>query len=82
MKSTISARGQVSIPTALRKKFGIETETQVEWIEEGNAIKIVPLPKDPIKAFRGAGKNRYTSAKLIEDRTKERLEEDARDRNS
>jgi bifunctional DNA-binding transcriptional regulator/antitoxin component of YhaV-PrlF toxin-antitoxin module len=82
MKSTISVRGQVSIPVALRKKYGIETETQVEWIEEGNAIKIIPLPKDPIKAFRGAGKDRYTSAKLIEDRTEERLEEAVRDRNS
>jgi bifunctional DNA-binding transcriptional regulator/antitoxin component of YhaV-PrlF toxin-antitoxin module len=79
MKSTISARGQVSIPAMLRKKYGIETETQVEWIDEGNAIKIVPLPKDPIKAFRGKGKNRYPSASLLEDRKKERLEETGRD---
>jgi AbrB family looped-hinge helix DNA binding protein len=82
MKTTISARGQVSIPAALRKKYGLEMETQVEWIEDGNTIKIVPLPKDPIKAFRGAGKNRYTSDKLIKDRRKERLEEDAHDRTS
>ncbi len=82
MKTTVSTRGQVSIPAALRKKYGIEMKTQVEWIEEGNAIKIIPLPKDPIKAFRGAGKNRYTSDKLIRDRKKERLEENARDRNS
>ena len=82
MKTTISTRGQVSIPAALRKKYGIETETQVEWIEDGAAIKIMPLPKDPISAFRGAGKNRYTSDKLLRDRRKERLEENARDRNS
>jgi AbrB family looped-hinge helix DNA binding protein len=82
MKSTISTRGQVSIPAALRKKYGLEAETQVEWVEEGGAIKIVPLPKDPIKAFRGAGKSRYTTEKLLRDRRKERLEEDARDRNS
>ncbi len=82
MKTTISTRGQVSIPAALRKKYGIEPETQVEWIEEGNAIKIIPLPKDPIKAFRGAGRGRYASEKLIRDRKKERSEEEARDRNS
>ena len=81
MKSTVSTRGQVSIPAKLRKKFLIEPETQVEWIEEGNAIKIIPLPKDPIKAFRGAGRGRYTSEKLLRDRKKERWEEDARDRN-
>jgi AbrB family looped-hinge helix DNA binding protein len=82
MKTTISTRGQVSIPAALRKKYGIEADTQVEWIEDGNAIKIVPLPKDPVKAFRGAGRNRYTSDKLIRDRRKERSEESSRDRNS
>jgi AbrB family looped-hinge helix DNA binding protein len=82
MKTTVSTRGQVSIPARLRKKFFIEPETQVEWIEEGNAIKMIPLPKDPIKAFRGAGRGRYTSEKLLRDRKRERWEEDAHDRNS
>lgn len=82
MKSTVTTRGQVSIPAELRKKFHIEPETQVEWIEEGNAIKVVPLPKDPIKAFRGAGRGRYTSDRLLKDRRKERSEEEARDRQS
>jgi AbrB family looped-hinge helix DNA binding protein len=80
MKTTITARGQVSIPAALRKKYGLEEYMQVEWIEDGNVIKMIPLPKDPIKAFRGAGKNRYTTDKLVRDRKKERLEENARDR--
>jgi AbrB family looped-hinge helix DNA binding protein len=82
MKTTVSTRGQVSIPAELRKKFNIEPETQLEWVEEGNAIKIIPLPKDPIKAFRGAGRGRYTSETLVKDRKKERLEEEARDRNT
>ncbi len=80
MKTTISTRGQVSIPAAIRKRYGMEPETQVEWIEEGNAIKIVPVPKDPVKAFRGAGRGRYTSEELIRDRRKERVEENGRDR--
>ncbi len=82
MKTIVSTRGQVSIPSKLRKKFNIVPETQLEWIEEGNAIKIIPLPKDPVKAFRGAGRGRYTTEKLVKDRRKERLEEEARDRNS
>lgn len=82
MKSSVSTRGQVSIPAELRKRFNIEPDSQVEWIAEDNAIKIIPLPKDPIKAFRGAGRGRYSSEKLIKDRRKERLEEDARDRNA
>jgi AbrB family looped-hinge helix DNA binding protein len=79
MRSTVSARGQVSIPATLRKKFHIEAQMELEWVEEGNAIKIIPLPKDPVTAFRGAGKGRYTSDKLVRDRRKERLEEEERD---
>lgn len=82
MKTTVSTRGQVSIPAELRKRFNIEPDTQVEWIADGNTIKIIPLPKDPIAAFRGAGQGRYTSEKLIKDRKKERLEEEARDRHT
>lgn len=81
MKTTVSTRGQVSIPAELRKKYNIEPDSQLEWIEEGNAIRVIPLPKDPIKAFRGAGQGRYSTEKLLKDRKKERLEEKARDRN-
>jgi len=80
MKTTVSTRGQVSIPAELRKKYNIEPETELEWMEDGNTIRIIPLPKDPVEAFRGAGKGRYTSDKLIRDRKKERREEETRDR--
>jgi len=82
MKTTVSTRGQVSIPAELRKKYHIEAESELEWMEDGNAIRVIPLPKDPIGAFRGAGKGRYTSDKLMRDRKKERQEEEARDRKS
>lgn len=37
-------------------------------------------PKDPITAFRGAGRGRYAVVKLVNDRRVERREEDTRDR--
>lgn len=82
MKTTVSTRGQVSIPAALRRKYHIEPDTELEWIEDGNTIRVIPLPKDPVGAFRGAGKGRYTTEKLIRDRKKERIEEESRDRRS
>jgi hypothetical protein len=48
----------------------------VEWIVERNTIKVVPLPKDPVAAFRGRGSRRCSTVQLITDRRRERNEED------
>ncbi len=80
MKAKVTARGQVSIPSKIRKKFNIEPESRVEWIVDGNVIKVVPLPKDPVAAFKGRGSRRYSTQQLIEERRIEREKENGKDR--
>ncbi len=75
MKTKVTTRGQVSIPSPIRKKFNIEPDSQVSWQIEGNTIRIIPLPKDPVSAFRGQGQGRYSTNKLIRDRADERRKE-------
>ena len=75
MKAKVSSRGQVSIPSQIRRQFNIEPESRVEWIVESNVIKVVPLPKDPIAAFRGLGSRKYSTERLIKDRRAEREKE-------
>jgi bifunctional DNA-binding transcriptional regulator/antitoxin component of YhaV-PrlF toxin-antitoxin module len=75
MKSKVSLRGQVSIPSFIRKKFAIEPESQINWRIEGNTIRIVPLPKDPVGAFKGKGLGKYSTGQLIRDRRNERKKE-------
>lgn len=79
MKTKVTSRGQVSIPSEIRKEFNIEPESRVEWIVEANVIKMLPLPKDPVAAFRGRGSRRYTTNSLIEDRCVERQKENEKD---
>jgi len=79
MKAKVTSRGQVSIPSEIRKKFNIEPESRVEWIVEGNVIKVIPLPKDPVAAFRGRGSRKYSTEQLIEERRAEVEKEDEKD---
>ena len=82
MKAKVTSRGQVSIPSKIRKKFNIEPESRVEWIVDGNVIKVIPLPKDPVAAFRGRGSRKYSTEQLIEERRAERGKEDEKDKSN
>ena len=80
MKSKVTTRGQVSIPSDIRKRFNIQSDSRVEWVVEGNVIKVIPLPKDTIAAFKGRGTRKYSSERLIKDRRGERKKEAEKDR--
>jgi len=80
MKAKVTARGQVSIPAEIRRKFNIEPDSRVEWVVEGSVIKVVPLPNDPVAAFRGRGSGKYSTELLIEERRAERESEAEKDK--
>lgn len=74
---TVSTKGWVVIPKTLRQKFGIKEGAQVQVVEYGDILALVPLPNDPVEALRGmlAG-----GASLTEDLLAERARERARER--
>jgi len=70
MKTTVTARGQTVIPAKIRKEHQIEISTKLEWIDDGETIRVVPLPTDPIEAAKGISKGLYR--RLMEERELER----------
>lgn len=57
-----SSKGQIVIPKGIRDKVGLKPGTLVEIRYAKGHIEIVPLPKDPIKALRGALKGQKSLA--------------------
>ena len=74
MKSTITSRGQTVVPADIRHRFNLGPSDCLEWIVEGKTIRVVPLPKNGIDAFRGRGRGGATQ-RLLAERKKERARE-------
>jgi AbrB family looped-hinge helix DNA binding protein len=76
MRTKVTKRGQVSVPSRVRKQLHIGPDTTLEWVVEGATARVIPVPADPIKAFRGSGKKGMVN-QLLRDRRRDRLREDA-----
>lgn len=70
MRTTVTERGQVSIPAHIRVRFDITPGTRLEWIVEGDTLRVVPIPRDPVRAFRGSGAAGAVQ-RLLADRAKD-----------
>ena len=82
MTVTVSAKGQLVIPADVRKRYHIAPGTQVEVLDTGQQIVLVPVRKasghkDAFLASRGMLKG-YSVKEFLEWRRQERRREDER----
>lgn len=74
--STVSSKGSIVIPLEIRRKFKIESGMKVNVISYNNTIRIVPIPKDPIKSLRGSLKFNKSALEMKREMRKEELKFD------
>lgn len=66
------SKGQIVIPAELRRKYGIEAGTELQIMEYGGVIYLIPPVKDPIQAACGILPPKPSLAKrLIEERKRD-----------
>ena len=74
MRSTITARGQTVIPAPIRRQFDLGPSDRIEWLVDGDSIRVVPVKENPVDAFRGRGAG-GSSTRLLADRQADRARE-------
>jgi AbrB family looped-hinge helix DNA binding protein len=76
LTTTITKRAQTVVPAPIRQRHNIQPGDTLAWIDDGETIKVIPLPQDPIRALRGCGKGETLIQRLLvsrqEDRERER----------
>ena len=72
-KSVVTVKGQVVIPSRIRKKYGIKKGTTVHFYDNEGEIKLVPLTPDLIDQNAGILNTKGKLLKaLIKEKRKER----------
>ena len=71
--STVTTKGQLVIPSKLRRKYSIKKGTQVAFVEQENRLVLQPLTPEFIRSLRGSLKGEPSALKaLLADRKRER----------
>jgi AbrB family looped-hinge helix DNA binding protein len=68
----VTSKGRVTIPAELRIKFGIKQGIKINFVDEGDKIRLQPINKDYIRSQIGFMK---TKGKLLKELMREKKKE-------
>jgi AbrB family looped-hinge helix DNA binding protein len=72
MQTAITKRGQTVIPAPIRKRYHIQAGDSLVWLDDGQTIRVVPVPADPVRALRGRGRGEALVERLLAARREDR----------
>ncbi len=76
----VTSKGQLVVPSRIRRRFGIKPGTRVNFVEEGDRIIFQPVTREYIDSFCGVFKQKpgekSVVQELLDDRRAEKEKED------
>ncbi len=76
--STITTKGQITIPAALRKRLGLQQGDEVAFIIENGKVVLMPVEKNIEAAFGLVKASRTVSLEAMEKAIRKRADGDRR----
>ena len=76
METRATTKGQIVIPAALRRKYGIKSGTKIIVTDTGESIELKPITEQYLKKLQGSLKGGSALKVLMQERRKDRERED------
>jgi AbrB family looped-hinge helix DNA binding protein len=75
METYATVKGQIVIPAALRRKYGIKNGTKIIVTDVGDAILLKPVTEQYVKTLQGSLKGKGLLKALMDERRKDVVRE-------
>ena len=75
LTTTLTKRAQTVVPAPIRQRHNVRPGDTLAWIDDGETIKVIPLPRDPIRTLRGCASGEGLLQRLLESRREDRERE-------
>jgi AbrB family looped-hinge helix DNA binding protein len=75
METYVTLKGQIVIPAALRRKYGIKTGTKIIVLDNGDSIILKPVNEQSLAKLRGSLKGKGILKTLLEERRRDKERE-------
>ncbi len=75
MQTAVTKRGQTVIPASIRRRYQIRPGDYLVWLDDGQTIKVIPVPADSVRALRGRGRGERLVERLLITRREDRRRE-------
>lgn len=72
METHATVKGQIVIPSSLRRKYGIKTGTKIYVYDDGEHIVLSPVTAQFYRKLRGSLKGKGALKVLMDERARER----------
>lgn len=73
METTATAKGQIVIPSSIRRRLGIKEGTRIQIEENGNEIILTPITRDYVHSLRGKFRGKGLMKALMAEKKRERV---------
>ncbi len=73
--TAVTKRGQTAVPAAIRRRYHMEDGGRLVWLDDGETIRVIPVPGDPLDALRGCGRGERLTERLLAERALDRERE-------